>query len=104
MNDAEKLLRSWRQSPISDGMKCEDALKVIRFLGMDVESNNEGHYEAFHKALLNSPRFCFDSITVNCHAFGVQGKAHSGAVTDILKVAKIIPAAQQEEQQNGEDD
>ena len=79
-------------------------LKSSDFSAWIVESNNEGHYEAFHKALLNSPRFCFDSITVNCHAFGVQGKAHSGAVTDILKVAKIIPAAQQEEQQNGEDD
>jgi hypothetical protein len=44
MDDAEKLLRNWRQSPPRDGVKCDDALKVMAFLGMDVESNNEGHY------------------------------------------------------------
>ena len=104
MDDAEKLLRNWRQSRPNDGAKCEDALKVIRFLGMDVESNNEGHYEAFHKALIDSPRFRFGSFTVNCHAHGMQGKAHPGAISDILKAAKIIQAAQQAEQQDNEDD
>lgn len=102
MDDAEKLLRNWRQSPPRDGTKCEDALKVIAFLGMEVEGNNEGHYQAFHKALLADPRFRFGSFTVNCHAGGVQGKAHPKAISDILKAAKIIQAAQQQERQDDE--
>ena len=38
----------------------------------------------------DSPKFPFGSITVNCHAFGVTGKAHPRA-------------AQQQKQQNDED-
>lgn len=81
-------------------MKCEDALKVIRFLGMELEQNNEGHYEASHDALKASPQFLFGAFTLNCHAFGVQGKAHPRAIQDLLKAAKIIQAAQQEEPDN----
>ena len=97
MDDAEKLLRNWRQSPPKDGAKCEDVLKVMAFLGMDVESNNQGHHEAFHQALLNNPRFHYGSFTVNCHAHGVHGKAHPRAISDLLKAAKIILAAAHEE-------
>ena len=75
----------------------------MAFLGMDVEANNEGHYQAFHKALLNDPRFQFGSFTVNCHAHGVQGKAHPKAILDILKAAKVILAVRQEEQRSDED-
>ncbi len=104
MDDAEKLLRNWRQSPPKDGAKREDAIKVMEFLDMDVESNNEGHYEAFHKALLGNPRFQYGSFAVNCHAKGVAGRAHPKAILDIIKAAKIIQAAQQKEQQDNEDD
>lgn len=103
MDDAEKLLRNWQQSPPRDGVKCEDALKVIRFLGMEIEDNNEGHYEASHPALLGTPQFPYGSLTVNCHAFGKQGKAHPKAILDIRKAAKIIQAAQQKEQDHEDD-
>jgi len=102
MDDAEKLLRNWRQSPPKNGARCEDALKVMTFLGMDVESNNEGHHQAFHKALLNNPRFQYGSFTVNCHAKGTQGKAHSKAILDILKAARIIQDAQQKDENDRE--
>jgi len=65
--------------------------------------NSQGHHQASHEALRDSPKFPFGSITVNCHAFGVTGKAHPRAVQDILQAAKIIQAAQQQKQQNDED-
>jgi len=97
MDDAEKLLRKWRQSPPREGVKCEDALKVILYLGMTLKPvpNKQGHHHAFHAALKNNDRFSFGAFTVNCHAFGVQGQAHPKAVQDILKAAKIIQEAQQ---------
>lgn len=101
MDDAEKLLRNWRQSPPKDGAKCEDALKVIAFLGMALKpANSEGHYHASHEALRNNPRFAYGSITVNCHAFGVTGKAHPKAIQDILQAAKFIQAAQEKKRQD----
>jgi hypothetical protein len=48
-------------------------------------------------------RFRFGSFTVNCHAHGVQGKAHPKAIGDILKAAAVIQATQQREQQDDED-
>lgn len=104
MDDAEKLLRNWRQSLPKDGIRCEDVLKVMAYLKMDIESNNQGHHEAFHKALLGEPRFRYGSFTVNCHAFGVAGKAHPKAISDLLKAAKIIQAAQQKEEQSSTDE
>lgn len=104
MSDAEKLLRNWRQSRPHDGVKCEDALKVIRFLGMDLEQNNEGHYETSHDALKGSSPFPFGAFTLSCHAFGVAGKAHSHTIQDLLKAAKIIEAAQEKERQDNEDE
>ena len=106
MDDAEKLLRNWQQSPPNDGAKCEDALKVIRFLGMNLKPspNSQGHYQASHEALKGSARFPFGSITVNCHAFGVVGKAHPNAIRDIRQAAKIIQAAQQKKRQEDEND
>lgn len=102
MDDAEKLLRNWRNSLPKDGARCEDALRVMAFLKMDVEGNNEGHYEAFHKALLNTPLFRYGTLTMNCHAHGKQGKAHPKAISELLKAAKIIQAAQEKEQQDDE--
>lgn len=106
MDDAEKLLRNWRQNLPRDGAKCEDALKVIRFLDMTLKPtpNSQGHYQASHDALKGSVRFPFGSITMSCHAFGVTGKAHPKAIQDILQAAKIIQAAQQKKRQNDEDD
>lgn len=98
MDDAEKLLRNWLQSPPKDGAKCEDALKVAAHLKMEIEGNNQGHYEVFHASLLNSPRFPYGSFTINCHAHGVSGRAHKNAILDIIKAAKIIRAAQQKDE------
>ena len=97
MDDAVKLLRNWRKNAPSGGVKCEDALKVMRFLGMDVEGNGKGHYHASHNALMNSPLFMFGGFTISCHAFGTQGQAHPSAIKDILKAATIIQAAREEE-------
>lgn len=104
MDDAEKLLRNWRQSPPRTGVRCEDALKVIQFLGMRLKPvpNSQGHYHAFHAALQGSDRFRFGAFTVNCHAFGVQGQAHPRAVQDILKAAKIIQDANQDAKQKAQ--
>ena len=100
MNDAEKLLRDWRLCKPKDGAKCEDALKVAKHLGLKLNStpNSQGHYQASHPSLIGSPQFPFGSITINCHARGVQGRAHPSAIKDILKAADIIAAAIQEEQ------
>ena len=99
MDDAEKLLRNWRQSPPKDGAKCEDALKVVVFLGMTLKpANSQGHYHATHADLLNNQKFAFGSITINCHAFGIPGKAHPKAIQDILQAAKVIQAAQAQKQ------
>ena len=100
MGDAEKLLRDWRQSRPRDGAKCEDALKVVKYLNMTLKPNpnSQGHYQASHEALKGSTWFPYGSITINCHAGGVQGKAHPSAINDILKAARIIEAAQQKEQ------
>ena len=95
MDDAEKLLRSWWQSPLKDGAKCEDALRVVVFLGMILKpANSQGHYHASHPDLLGNQRFAFGAISINCHAFGVPSKAHPRAIQDILQAAKVIQAAQ----------
>ena len=101
MSDAEKLLKNWLQKP-PNGIKWGDARKVLESLGMEVEINNNGHPEAFHKALVDSPQFPFGSFAINCHAHGEQGEVHFKAIRDIIKAAKIIRAAQRE-QQNDED-
>ncbi len=91
MDDAKKLLQNWRQSPPKDGAKCEDAFKVINSLGMTLKGpNGQGHFHALHDDLKGSARFPFGSFTVNCHAFGVQGKAHPKAIQDIIQAARII--------------
>ena len=74
MEDAEKLLKNWRQSPPRDAVKCADALKVMAFLEMNVEKNNEGHYEANHPALLHNSYFAFGGFTMSCHALEDQAK------------------------------
>ena len=94
MDDAKKLLRNWRQSLPKDGVKCEDLFRVIEFLGMTLKGpNGQGHFHALHDALKGSTKFPFGSITINCHAFGVQGRAHPGAIQDIMQAEKIIEAA-----------
>ncbi len=103
MDDAEKLLRSWSQSPPRDGVECKDAIKVGRHLGMQVVENNQGHFQATHKALIGSVLFPFGGFTINCHAYSRQGKAHPAAVKDILRAAKIIAAANQKAQQADDD-
>ena len=101
MDDAEKLLRNRRRSPPKDGARCEDALKVVAFLGMTLKpANSEGHYHASHEALKNNQRYAYGAITINCHAFGVTGKAHPKAIQDILQAAKIIQAAQEKKRQD----
>ena len=89
MNDAEKLLRKWKQQPPNDAVDAKDALAVMRELGMDVREGTK-HVVASHPALVGSDAFPNGVITVNCHASGKQGKAHQKAVKDILKAAKII--------------
>ncbi len=69
---------------------------------MDVEINNNNHPEAYHSALIGSAPFPNGSITINCHANGKQGEVHFKAIHDIIKAAKLIRAAQRE-QQNDED-
>ena len=104
MNDAEKLLQNWKQSPPRDGVKDEDALKVMQFLGLTVVRNNLGHYEASHEALKGHPQYPFGRFTVSCHARGKQGQAHPRGIKDILNAAKILQDAQQNEQKDHEDD
>ena len=104
MEDAEKLLRNWRQSPPRDAVKCADGLKVMAFLEMGVKGNNEGHYEASYPALLGSLQFPYGGFTMNCHAFGMPGKAHPAAIKDLLKAAKIIQDSQKEEEAEDADD
>lgn len=65
--------------------------------------NGQGHFHAIHDDLKGSARFPFGSFTINCHAFGVQGKAHPKAIQDIMQAAKIIEAARQKKQQDNED-
>lgn len=104
MDDAEKLLRNWRNSLPKDGAKCEDVFKVIIFLGMTLKGpNSQGHFHALHDNLKGSDRFPFGSLTINCHAFGVSGKAHPRAIQDIIQAAKIIEAAKQQKRQDDED-
>lgn len=104
MNDAEKLLQQWKQSPPRDGAKDEDALKVMKFLSITVVRNNQGHYEASHEALTGHPQYPYGRFTVNCHARGKQGQAHPRAIKDIINAARIIQAAQQKDRQSNEDD
>jgi hypothetical protein len=104
MDDAKKLLRNWRQSPPKDGAKCEDLFKVIDLLGMTLKGpNGQGHFHALHDDLKGSDKFPFGSLTINCHAFGVSGKAHPKAIQDVMQAAKIIEAARQKKQQDNED-
>lgn len=102
MNDAEKLLRAWKQNPPSAGAKEADALKVMNFLGLTVVRNNQNHYQASHDALKGHPRYPFGMFTINCHAGGKQGQAHPKAIKDIVSVAAIIQAAQEKDRQNDE--
>lgn len=104
MDDAEKLLRNWKQSLPRDGAKEEEAKKVMEFLGITVVMNNLGHLEASHEALKGHPKYPFGRFTVNCHARGKQGQAHPKGIHDIVSAAKIIQAAQQKESQDDEDD
>jgi len=99
MDNAEKLLKNWGQSPPRDGVDCKDALAVLAHLGMTVERNNQGHYQAFHRKLVGSDSFPYGSFTVNCHAYGVQGNVHPRAIKDILRAAKLLlaPAEQDDE-------
>lgn len=104
MDDAKKLLRNWRQSLPKDGVKCEDLSKVVKFLGMTWDGpRSSGHYHAIHDDLKGSVKFPLGFVLINCHAFGVQGKAHPRAVRDIMQAEKIIEAARQKKQQDNED-
>lgn len=104
MDDAKKLLRNWRQSLPKDGVRCEDLFKVIKFLGMTLDGpRSSGHFHAIHDDLKGSAKFPLGFITISCHAFGVQGKAHPGAIQDIMRAEKIIESARQKKQQDNED-
>ncbi len=89
MDNAEKLLRKWRQQPPTDAVDVKDAIAVMKRLGMDVREGSK-HLVASHPALVGSDLFPNGTITVSSHAFGDQGKTHPKAVKDILKAAKII--------------
>ena len=91
---AEDLLRRWSQHPPRDGSDCEDAIAVMRYLGMEVVQRKTGHWTGKHQLLIGSDPFPHGVVTVNCHAFGIQGRAHPQAIRDILKAAKIIEEAE----------
>lgn len=104
MSDAKKLLRDWQQNSPPDGVKEEDAKKVMEHLGLTVVRNNLGHLEASHTALKGHPKYPFGRFTVSCHARGKQGQAHPMGIKDILSAAKIIQAAQQKDREDNEDE
>lgn len=90
MTKAEKLLEQWLQRAPKDGVTCRDAVAVMEYLGMEVTTDGQHHKMGYHPALLNSDEFPLGFFRVNCHAFGIQGKAHPFGVKDILKAARII--------------
>ena len=104
MDAAEKLLNRWRQQLPRDGADCEQALTVMDSLGMTVKRNSQGHYQAFHKALIGSTLFPCGSLTMNCHAFGTPGKAHPSAIKDLVRAARIIQEAHAEEERKAEEE
>ena len=95
MDNAEKLLRKWKQTAPRGGVECSDALAVLEHLGFVVERSGKGHYQAFHRLLIGSDPFPFGSFTVNCHAFGVQGQTHPMAIKDILRAERILIVARE---------
>jgi hypothetical protein len=86
----EDLLDKWLHGVPRDGADCEDALAVMRCLGMEVARTRRGHWTAHHAALVGSAEFPYGFLTVNCHAFGKQGRAHPAAIRDIVRAARII--------------
>ena len=90
MEQAEKILRRWRQQRPRDGVDERDAIRVMEHLGMDIRVGGEGHVIGFHKKLVGSAQFPMGTITVNSHAFGRQGTVHPKAIHDIVKAAIIL--------------
>jgi hypothetical protein len=90
LDKAEKLLRTWQRCIPRDEVDSGDALTVLDYLGMTVERNGKGHRQAFHSDLVGRLPFEYGSFTINCHAFGVQGKTHPRAIRDILRAAEIL--------------
>jgi hypothetical protein len=74
----------------ADGVVAEDAIAVMRYLGMEVQLRKTGHWTGTHPALVGSDLFPQGVVTVNCHAFGRQGMAHPAAVRDIVRAARVI--------------
>lgn len=90
MTKAEKLLARWQQHSPKDGVTCQDAVAVMEYLGMEVTTDGQHHKVGYHPSLVGSAEFPLGYFRLNCHAFGVQGKAHPFGVKDILKAARII--------------
>jgi hypothetical protein len=86
----DELLQRWKGIVPRDGVDCDDVAAVIRHLGMEVIRRPSGHWIARHPALIGSASFPQGVITINCHAFGKQGRAHPAAVRDIVRAATII--------------
>jgi hypothetical protein len=86
----DELFRKWQQRVPQDGADCEEVIAVMRYLGMEVELRKKGHWTGKHPKLVGSVSFPQGVITVNCHAFGKQGKAHPAAIRDVLRAAKVI--------------
>ena len=81
----------------SRGARCEEAIEIMRHLGMEVTQRKTGHWTGKHATLVDSVFFPFGVVTVNCHAFGKQGVAHPAAIKDIVRAARIIHGEEENE-------
>ena len=90
MAKPDQLLTKWKTQIPRDGVDCEDLVAVMRYLGMAVTLRKSGHWTGSHERLIGSALFPNGVITVNCHAFGKQGKAHPRAVADVVKAAELL--------------
>ena len=98
-----RLLSRWRQQVPRDGVDLDDVLGVMRHLKMDVQARSSGHLLATHRALIGSMEFPQGGVTINCHAFGKQGRVHPSAIRDLLKAATIIEQAAENERSGSDE-
>jgi hypothetical protein len=94
----DRLLQKWKQQVPRDGAPGEELIAVMRHLKMEVRQRKSGHWTGTHPALVGSAYFPQGLITVSCHAFGIEGRAHPSAVRDVVRAARVIEEAQSDEE------